>query len=148
MFVSWTAGCTFTSVSPVSIQWGLHVCRFQLCWLTPIMALGLWNHSSCHKCQCFHHFTSVFHLHIIIIMSDNTKNNFRYSFFSRSVFWAFSVSYLLIGRWYPAGEQCDQRPCLHGVCKPFRQKITSIILCKGVIQPAFNWWMTKFAIMW
>lgn len=116
----------------------------------PIHALDLWNHSSCRKCECFHNFTSVFHLHIIIIMSDNMKNNFKYSFFFPDLCseQLFSVSYPLIGRWYPAGEQWDQRPCPHGVYKPFRQKITSIILCKGVIQPAFNLWMTKFSIMW
>ena len=70
-------------------------------------------------------------------------------FFSQIYFLSNCLVYLtLIGRWYPAAKQWDQLPCLHGVCKPLRQKITSIILCKGVIQPAFNWWMTKFAIMW
>lgn len=38
-------------------------------------------------------------------------------------------------------------PCPRGVYKCFGEIIALIILCKGVTQLTFNWWMAKDAIM-
>ena len=146
MSLSLTIEANLTSFILRSSQWRLNIYHFQHCLMIPIIALGGWNHTSHHQCACFHNFTSLFCFHVIL-MNDKLTNVFTCSFLptlcSEHRFRVFYSNKQVV----PSGEKLAKTKYLRTVYKTFGETLAFLILCRGEIQLASNWWMAEIAIM-